>query len=87
MSDDGYFPTFEKAETGGNYYVYWRGEKWGLLTPVEPSWYSFNSYGWHPRTTQHVELKFKMVRLPPEPEPKPTPKRTWATAMGLRKPK
>ncbi|MDP7733693.1 hypothetical protein [Mycobacterium paragordonae] len=70
FNDNGYFPTFEKAEhPNEGYYVYWRGGRWGLLTPVEPSWDSFNSYGWHPRTSQRVQLKFEMVLLPPDPEP------------------
>lgn len=62
-----YFPTFEKGEIENQYYVTWRGARWGLLTPIQDSWTSLASYGFYVRRSEQVELSFTMVRLPPEP--------------------
>uniref|UniRef100_A0AAU8GUD6 Minor tail protein n=1 Tax=Mycobacterium phage BabyBack TaxID=3158877 RepID=A0AAU8GUD6_9CAUD len=61
------------------YTVYYHGRKFALASPptmvMDHDPYSYR---------QRYMLSFEVCELPPPPPPKP--KRTWATAMGLRRP-
>ncbi|QFP95522.1 hypothetical protein SEA_GAUGELDP_39 [Mycobacterium phage GaugeLDP] len=60
-----------------DYTVTFHGRKWALSEPpmLEQDYRSF----W-----PSLRVSFGIREIPPPPPPKP--KRTWATAMGLRKP-
>ena len=84
MSEEIDLPAFHYAEDG-RYYLRWRGETWGLLTPVSSSWHWHSEWGWELRRMPYVEISFRMAHLPAPPPPR-KPKRTWARSMGLRRP-
>jgi hypothetical protein len=84
MDEDGYFPTFEKGELDNQYYVHWNGLRWGLMTPIQTS-HDVRPYGMLGRQEYRLKISFEVCALPAEPKPK-KPKRTYARAMGLRKP-
>ena len=67
--------TVEKRDDG-QYWVDYMGEDWGLLTPVQQD-YRFDRYS--------TEVCFSFTAIH-RPKPEPKPKRTYARAMGLRKP-
>ncbi|AHJ88698.1 hypothetical protein PBI_RHYNO_40 [Mycobacterium phage RhynO] len=66
--------------------LHYQGREFGVLEPPHFE-FNYHPYGiYHQRqyADVHIGIRARLI----EPEPKPAkPKRTWATAMGLRKPK
>lgn len=68
-SHGAYWPTFETQDTsyGEQFIVNWRGQRWGMLTPICENWQTdqYEPRLYEIRNTK-VELSFKMVLLDEE---------------------